>query len=331
MVAPQSEHPAPHASSLSTFSIQISNREECPHKSHLEQTYCKDTRSPRDQPDPDMRPLMLGPMAAHDDYAGPSRDAEGFWEQGDYASALDCYTTAMLVFRMTYPGRVADPTLLELKIGAARCLEKLDHLEECVELDSEVLNEREKILEPTDKDLLILRETLAANNTELGKHEAALSLLHTNLEILESPDYGPEHEWTLQTKYGLAMEMSSVGEYHQALLLLEETLYMMTAKQFPHEDQEMIRARISMVQESMVKRALDDHAILPKKDSSAPKLKPPIASKHQETKIKKKKTVVKDELATKTSKTAPPAAPVPTKVKGSQELVNHKASRLPSQ
>lgn len=273
-------------------------------------------------------------MAGHDDYAGPARDAECFWEKDDYANALDCYTAARLAFLETYPGRVADPILLELKIGAARCLERLGHLEECVDLDSEVLSEQEKLLKPTDANLLMLRETLAANNTQLGKHEAALSLLQTNLKVLESPDYGLEHEWTLQTKCTLAMEMSSVGEHHQALVLLEKTLRVMAARHFPHEDQEMVRAGIRMVQETMKKCAANeakDHAILSEKVSSAPELKPPTSSKHQETTIKTEDSLAKDESPSKISKNIPPAVPESTKVKGSQESVNHKAFKLPSQ
>lgn len=273
-------------------------------------------------------------MAGYDDYAGPARDAESFWEKGDYASALDCYTAARLAFLETYPRRVADPILLELKIGAARCLELLGHLEECVNLDSEVLNEREKLLKPTDENLLMLREILAANNTQLGKHEAALSLLQTNLKVLESPDYGLEHEWTLQTKYSLAMEMSSVGKYQQALVLLEKTLYVMAAKRFPDEAQEMVRAGISVVHETMMECAVNeakDHVNLSKKVSSAPELKPSTSSKHQETTTKKEDSLAKDEAPSKASKKTPPAIPVSTKAKGSQELVDHKAFKLPSQ
>lgn len=269
-------------------------------------------------------------MAGHDDYAGPARDAESFWEKRDYASALNCYTAARLAFLETYPGRVADPILLELKIGAARCLELLGHLEECVDLDSEVLDEREKLLKSTDENLLMLREILAANNTQLGKHGAALSLLQTNLKILESPEYGLEHEWTLQTKYSIAMEMSSVGEYRQALVLLANTLNVMAANHFPHEAQEMVRAGASVVQEAMTKCTVNevkDAAVLSKKVSSAPKLSLPTSS---ETTIQKENPLAKDKSPSKPSKGTPPAITVSTKVTSPQELVNHTMVKLPS-
>ncbi|KAJ5389011.1 uncharacterized protein N7496_000079 [Penicillium cataractarum] len=235
-------------------------------------------------------------MEEQDDYVHLARVAEEFWARKNYKSALACYTIARLAFVKIYPERPADTDLLGLKDGAARCFEhlsdlsdptdfsKFSNLKECIKLDFEVLSEKEKFLDSTDEELLILRETLADNNTKLGNHEAALSLLRTNLKILECREYGLEHEWTLQTSYRVGVELSSLGEHQQALILLENTLFVMTTNDFPQEQQEMVREAIYGAQESTTKAVANEarkDAIPSNQYSSTTDLKPRTPSEHQ--------------------------------------------------
>lgn len=71
-------------------------------------------------------------MARRDDVDALAREAEDFWEKGDYKNAHRRYTAATFAFLKSFPGNIADPYLLELKLGAARCLENLGRLKECV-------------------------------------------------------------------------------------------------------------------------------------------------------------------------------------------------------
>lgn len=253
-------------------------------------------------------------MARRDDVNALAREAEDFWEKGDYENAHSRYTAATIAFLRLFPGDLADPYLLDLKLGAARCLENLGRLKECIVLNCEVLNEQEKSLKPTDADLLVLRETLALNNTQLGKHTVASSLLRTNLKVLGSPDYGPEHEWTLQTMYSLAIELSSLSKYQQALALLEKTLHVMAAKSFPQERQDMVEASIKEVQEAISQRAVkvaEKEDIRSDKFSGMSEVKTSATSKHQETTTTKRHRTDKEETPPRTSKSTPrPSSPL---------------------
>jgi tetratricopeptide (TPR) repeat protein len=271
-------------------------------------------------------------MAGHNDYAGPARDAESFWARDDYTNALDCYTAASLAFLDTHPGKVADPNLLELKIGAARCLEHLGRLEECIKLDSEVLSEWEKLLKPTDENILLLRETLAANVSRQGNHEAASLLLQTNLKVLVSSKQDTGHQWISETKYSLAIELSSLGKYQQALVLLEETLGVMTAKHVPQEEQDMVRAKISMIQETIIKRTekkAKSHGVSSTNVSNKSELKLPTPSKNQESEIGKETILAKNKTPSAISKKTPADTTLSAIVRLSQEPMSAKRASIP--
>lgn len=277
-------------------------------------------------------------MEGQDDYVHLARVAEEFWAQKNYKSALAYYTIACSAFVKVYPGRPAEADLLGLKDGAARCFEhlsdlsdptdvsKLRNLKECIKLDFEVLNEKEKFLDSTDKDLLILRERIAENNTKLGNHEAALSLLRTNLKILECRERGLEDEWTLQTRYRVGVELSSLGEHQQALVLLENTLFVMITNDFPQEEQEMVREAIHAAQESITKTVANEarnDAISSNQYSSTADLKPCTPSEHRK--------VISDALQP-TSATSNETAVAPLlsgRKENSQRLVNHEPQFIP--
>jgi hypothetical protein len=235
-------------------------------------------------------------MEGHHDYEHLAWVAEEFWARKNYKSALACYTIACLAFVKIYPDRSADTDLLGLKDGAARCFEhlsdlsdptdvsKFSNLKECIMLDFEVLKEKEKILDSNDEELLILRETLAENNAQIGNHEAALSLLRTNLKILECKEYGLEDEWTLQTRYRVGVELSLLGENQQALILLEKTLSVMTTNGFPQEQQEIVREAIHGAQEFIEKTVANEarnNAIPSNQYSRTADLKPCTPPEHQ--------------------------------------------------
>lgn len=275
-------------------------------------------------------------MEGHDDYEHLARVAEEFWAQKNYKRALAWYTIAILAFVKVYPERTADTDLLGLKDGAARCFEhlsdlsdptdvnKFSNLKQCIKLDFEVLNEKEKFLDSTDEELLILRETIAENNTKLGNHEAALSLLRTNLKILEL-EYGLEDEWTLQTSYRVGVELSSLGEQRQALKLLEDTLFVMTTNDFPQEQQEMVKEAIHEAQESITKNVAKEarnDAIPSNQYSSTADLKSCTPSEHQ--------NVISDALQpTSATSNERAMAPLLSGKENSQRLVNDEPQIIP--